>query len=173
MINFMKYSIIKDVKIAVIGINGRCGLGVKHILEYFNLEYTSIDREYDISKLKDFNIIYNCILLDENYNKIWFDKTTNFTKKTVIIDISCDYSKSNNPIKLYNHSTTWKNPVFRYNRYVDIIAIDNLPSLLPKKSSDHFSKKLVNLLINFNIDFNNILINNIKIYYEKSKKYLN
>jgi saccharopine dehydrogenase (NAD+, L-lysine-forming) len=171
MIDYMKHCVVKDVKIAVIGSNGRCGSGVRVILDYFKLEYTIIDRNYDVSKLKEYDIIYNCILLDESYDKIWFDTNTKFNKKMVIVDISCDYSRPNNPIKLYNTSTTWKTPVFRYNRYVDIIAIDNLPSLLPKESSNYFSNKLVPLLLDFNIDFSNYWKNNLKIYYDKANKF--
>jgi len=172
MIDFVKYNLIKEIKIAVVGPNGRCGSGVRFILDSFNLEYITVEKDYDISKLKDFDIVYNCILLDENYNKVWFDKTTKFQKKMVIVDISCDYSRPNNPIKLYNNSTSWKEPIFKYNNYVDIIAIDNLPSLLPKESSDYFSKKLLTLLLDFNKDTNNYWKNNLKIYYEKANKYL-
>lgn len=172
MIDFVKYNLIKGIKIAVIGSNGRCGSGVRFILDSFNLEYITVEKDYDIFKLKDFDIVYNCILLDENYNKVWFDKTTKFQKKMVIVDISCDYSRPNNPIKLYNNSTSWKEPIFKYNNYVDIIAIDNLPSLLPKESSDYFSKKLLTLLLDFNKDTNNYWKNNLKIYYEKANKYL-
>jgi saccharopine dehydrogenase (NAD+, L-lysine-forming) len=167
MIEFVKHNIIRGAKIAVVGPNGRCGSGVRAILETFNLKHTFINKDYDVSKLKDFDIIYNCILLDENYNKVWFDKNTNIRKKTVIVDISCDYSRSNNPIQLYNEATTWKKPVYRYNRYIDIIAIDNLPSLLPKESSNYFSKRLVELLLDFNADFSNFWKNNLQIYYNK------
>ena len=83
----------------------------------------------------------------------------------MIVDISCDYTKPNNPINIYNNPTTFENPVYKYNNYVDIIAIDNLPSLLPKESSDYFSKKLLTLLLDFNKDTNNYWKNNLKIYY--------
>ena len=171
--NYVKDDINKNISIAIIGSNGRCGNGVRLILDKLNLEYTSIDRTSDISNLKNFDIVYNCILLDEKYDKVWFDKKTNFEKDIVIVDISCDYSKINNPIKIYNNSTTWKEPIFKYNKYVDIIAIDNLPSLLPKESSDYFSNKLTELLLQFNEDPNNYWKNTLNIYYEKTNKYKN
>jgi saccharopine dehydrogenase (NAD+, L-lysine-forming) len=171
--NYVKDDIKKNISIAIIGSNGRCGSGVRLILDKFNLEYTSIDRNGDISNLKKFDIIYNCILLDEKYDKVWFDNKTVFNKDLVIVDISCDYSKINNPIKLYNFSTSWKLPVFIYNKYIDIIAIDNLPSLLPKESSDYFSKKLTELLLQFNEDPNNYWKNTLNIYYNKANKYKN
>ena len=171
--NYVKDDINKNISIAIIGANGRCGSGVRLILDKFNLEYTSIDRNGNISNLKEFDIVYNCILLDEKYDKVWFDKKTNFEKDLVIVDISCDYSKLNNPIKLYNNSTSWELPVFKYNKYVDIIAIDNLPSLLPKESSNYFSNKLTELLLQFNEDPNNYWKNTLDIYYDKSNKYKN
>ena len=82
--------------------------------------------------MKKFDILYNCICLDNSSNEIWFDKSTIFTKKLLIVDISCDYTKPNNPINIYKEPTTFENPVYKYNNYVDIIAINNLPSLLPK-----------------------------------------
>ena len=173
MINYVKYTLINDAKIAIIGANGRCGSGVRFILDYLKLEYTIIDRNYDITKLIEFDIVYNCILLDENYNKVWFDKNTKFKKNIVISDISCDYSSSNNPIQLYNKSTNWIEPISKYNQFVDIIAIDNLPSLLPRESSNFFSEKLLNLLLDFNSDNNNYWNNCINIYYENSYKYKN
>ena len=169
--NYIKDDINKNISIAIIGPNGRCGSGVRLILDKLDLKYTSIDRNGDISNLKNFDIVYNCILLDEKYNKVWFDNKTIFEKDIVIVDISCDYSKLNNPIKLYNNSTSWKLPVFKYNKYVDIIAIDNLPSLLPKESSDYFSKKLTELLLQFNEDPNNYWKNTLNIYYDKANKY--
>ena len=46
--------------------------------------------------MKKFDILYNCICLDNSSNEIWFDKSTIFTKKLLIVDISCDYTKPNN-----------------------------------------------------------------------------
>jgi len=169
IINSVKDLVIFNPKICVIGSKGRCGTGVINILEKFKLSYTEIDREYNVSSLKEFDIIYNCILLDEKYNKIWFDNKTIFSKNTVIVDISCDYARDNNPIKIYNKSTTWEDPIFSYNKFVDIIAIDNLPSLLPKESSIHFSNLLVKLLLDFNSDPNNYWKDNLNIFYEKIK----
>jgi saccharopine dehydrogenase (NAD+, L-lysine-forming) len=169
MINFIKNSIITNCKIAVIGSNGRCGTGVIKILDEFHLEYTEIDRNYDTSKLIEFDLIYNCILLDQHYDKVWFDQNTIFEKDTVIVDISSDYDKLNNPIKLYNKATTWEKPIYKYNNLVDVISIDNLPSILPKESSDFFSNKLVELLLEFHSDKNNYWKNCLDIFINLKK----
>ena len=121
--------------------------------------------------LKNYDIIYNCILLDEKYNTVWFDKNTSFNKSIIIVDISCDYSKVNNPILLYDNATSWIEPVYNYNKFVDIIAVDNLPSLLPKESSCAFSLIFFNLLLEYATDPNNYWKNNRNVFLEKINKY--
>ena len=154
-----------NCKIAIIGSNGRCGLGVKYILDLLNINYVEFNRESNKNELIHFNIIYNCIHLTENIG-IWFDNNTNFYNKMTIVDISCDYNNKYNPIKLYNNKTTWSNPVYIYNECVDIIAIDNLPSLLPKESSNNFSEKLTDILLTYFDDNKRYWINNF-IHYAK------
>lgn len=147
---------IKDIhqnikpKIAIIGlINGNCISGVIDILIKMNLSYDIFDKKRDKTQLKNYDIVYNCILLNEDFDEVWFSKNMELENKhmndLVIVDISCDYSKKNNPIQIYDKETTWEQPVFSYNEKIDIIAINNLPSLLPISSSDYFSKKCVNL----------------------------
>jgi len=156
---------IDNIKIAIIGGDGRCGKGVQKVLYELRLPFHIFDRHSNFNALKNYDIIYNCILLDKSYNKIWFDKNTIFTKPVTIVDISCDYSKLNNPIKLYNEATSWSKPVYNYNEFVDIIAIENLPSLLPKESSNEFSAKFRNLLLMLYAgDSKNIWKNNLEIY---------
>jgi len=141
-----------NIKIAVIGPNGRCGKGVINVLDYFNLQYDKLTKEDNKNNLERYDVIFNCIVLNKNLNEIWLDEKTIFNKQLIIVDISCDYNNPSNPIKIYNQSTTWLKPIYSYNEFVDIIAINNLPSLLPKDSSDEFSEILVKLLLNFNTD---------------------
>jgi saccharopine dehydrogenase (NAD+, L-lysine-forming) len=136
-----------DAKIALIGSEGCCGSGVRHILDNLKIPYTTFSKNATLQDLPSYDIIYNCILLDQTYNVVWFDESTHFTKPLIIADISCDYSKPNNPIKLYSSATTWSKPVHKPNPLVSIIAIDNLPSLLPKECSDRFSSKCTDLLL--------------------------
>ena len=137
----------KSISIGILGHKGRCGQGVKSILSELALPFTEVDRDSDTEPLTRFDIFYNCIRLEEYYEKVWFDKNTLFSKQFTIVDISCDASKPNNPIQIYNKSTTWESPVYSYNDLVSVIAIDNMPSLLPKESSDHFSEILTRLLL--------------------------
>jgi saccharopine dehydrogenase (NAD+, L-lysine-forming) len=140
---------IDSPRIAVLGPNGRCGQGVCTVLKTLGLSYTSFPRDSSIERLEEFDIVYNCILLDEMYSKIWYSEKTPFARPTVIVDISCDYTKLNNPIQLYTKPTTWSEPVYKPNPHVSLIAIENLPSLLPFESSYHFSTSLVPILLNY------------------------
>ncbi len=136
-------------KIAVLGPNGRCGQGVCFLLDKLGQTYTSFPRGSSIKDLEDYNIVYNCILLEESYTQVWYSQATVFHRPTVIVDISCDYSKKNNPIQLYSVPTQWEHPVSKPHPLVSLIAIENLPSLLPVESSYHFSKQLVPLLLTY------------------------
>jgi len=150
-------------KICLIGPNGRSGRGVSTILKRLGLKCTELSRNDLKDNLQDFDILYNCIFLQKNVG-IWLDDNTRFTKNMVITDISCDYTHPYNPIRLYNHATTWEKPVYKYNKFVDIIAIENLPSLLPKESSDDFSSTLVRILATLPDDENHYWKNNLTFY---------
>jgi len=166
MINDVKINEYINPLIGIIGHKGNCGAGIIEILQYLNLDYEIIDKNMKNkgTYMKKFDILYNSICLDNSSSELWFDKSTIFTKKLLIVDISCDYTKPNNPINIYNEPTTFENPVYKYNNYVDIIAINNLPSLLPKDSSIYFSKNLLNLLLEY--DKGNSWVNNMKVYYD-------
>lgn len=169
IINDIKNIYDKNILVAVIGANGRCGSSVCKVLDMLEISYIKYNRNDKKTKLEYYDIIYNCITLDIELNETWIDMNTSYIKQITIVDISCDNSRINNPIKLNNKSTSWEEPVITYNSNVDIISIDNLPSLLPKESSDDFSIRFYELLIKFHIKNNKIWLNNKKIY-EKIKE---
>jgi len=151
-------------KIAIIG-DGRCAQGVKSILEELKMAYVTINKGDDMKVLLDYDIIYNCILLDPQYNTTWFDESTRFSKRMTIVDISCDYNKPNNPIKLYSAATSWAKPAFKYNDLVDVVAIENLPALLPKTSSDRFYLAFTDLLLDYTEDTRGIWKDTLGCFY--------
>jgi saccharopine dehydrogenase (NAD+, L-lysine-forming) len=105
-------------------------------------------RASDKDPLKQHDIIINCIKLSSEDNEIFIseEKLPTFQKLSVIVDVSCDINARNNPIQLNYHGTTFETPVCKINDKLDIIAIDNLPSLLPKDSSEEFSAKLQKII---------------------------
>lgn len=135
-----------NTSICIIGSNGRCGQGVRSILDQYNIKYVCYNSKDKISELVDFDIIFNCIHLQKNIPP-FLSKHSPIYKYTLVIDISCDYNSPYNPLPIYDNKTTWKKPVYSSNGILDVIAIDNLPSLLPYDSSLYFSSILRNLLI--------------------------
>jgi saccharopine dehydrogenase (NAD+, L-lysine forming) len=70
----------------------------------------------------------------------------------MIVDISCDITNPNNPIPVYNTNTTYEVPFIRVvddEKKMDVVSIDNLPSMIPKESSIEFSNALINELLKF------------------------
>jgi len=137
--------VASPLNIAIVGADGRCGRGVQALLDRIGVPYTKIGKGDTVTC--DYDIIYNAIALEETYDKVWFTRNTVFPKRTTIVDISCDYTRPNNPIKLYQEATTWASPVHTVGN-ASVIALENLPSLLPLESSAHFSERLSTLLLN-------------------------
>jgi alanine dehydrogenase len=156
--------------VLIIG-NGLSASGVKSILKTFDISFDVIGRKESNATYSKYDIVYNCIKLDEGSTQSFFDEENvkDISQPLLIVDISCDAGKKNNPISIYDKDTTWENPVFTYpkNNNINIIAISNLPSLLPKESSEHFSEKLTDLLL----DPKNIgWINSIRAYESAANK---
>ncbi|MEM9350807.1 MAG: saccharopine dehydrogenase, partial [Pseudomonadota bacterium] len=66
-------------------------------------------------------------------------------KLAVIGDIACDPDSDFNPVKVYDRVTSWEAPALRVHDAppLDVTAIDNLPSMLPKESSEDFAGQLL------------------------------
>ena len=159
----------KNIEIGIIGINGRCGQGCKYLLDILSIKYIGYGRGDALDSLINHEIIINCIKLekDTEFTIITDKNLGDFKKLSIINDVSCDITAVNNPIKLDYQLTTFKNPIYKYNKQLDIICIDNLPSLLPIDSSTEFSNKLTELIIGIN---SNIIWENLEnLYYDKIK----
>lgn len=139
----------RKINIGIIGVNGRSGRGTRFLLERLGISnFHGYSRASDKGPLKQHNIIINCIKLSPEDNNIFISDETlhEFNKLAVIVDVSCDINAKNNPIRLNYQGTSFKEPVYKINDKLDIIAIDNLPSLLPKDSSEEFSSKLQKII---------------------------
>ena len=151
-------------RIAIIG-NGRCASGCIYMLNILKNQFTIFDRKSNMSNLKNYNIIFNCILLNINDKVepfITMDTLKSIHNINIIVDISCDYNNKYNPIAIYNTPTTFTSPIHTVED-VNIIAIDNLPSLLPKESSIYFSNKLVPYIEDIYI-YSEIWVNVYKVF---------
>ena len=141
-------------KCLIIGANGKCGTGAKEALQNFQLTPTLWDKKKTLNLSKQsilmHHLLLNCVFINK--------KTINFLSLSdlaephnlsLICDVSCDCNSSYNPLPIYQKPTTWEKPVIKIGskKNVSIIAIDNLPSLLPEQASRGFSKQLTPLLL--------------------------
>jgi saccharopine dehydrogenase (NAD+, L-lysine-forming) len=135
-------------KITICGARGRCGRGCLELLKIADITPHICEKGELIPE--DTEIFINAIYLSPDSTAVFFDETTiqNYKNLRVIVDISCDIHAKNNPIRL-DYPKGWRT---KYTDNIDIICIDNLPSLLPKDSSEEFSKKLTELFLSGAID---------------------
>lgn len=68
---------------------------------------------------------------------------------TVIGDVACDPTSDFSPVKVYDRTTTWQAPALRVRDTppLDVMAIDNLPSMLPLESSEDYAAQLLPSLL--------------------------
>ncbi len=162
MVNNIKDAFVnvanKFPKILVVGALGRVGTGAIDFCESLGLKVTKWDIEETkngepFPEILEHELFLNCILARPGTPIFVRHKYLNSIRKLRIIgDISCDPDSNFNPIPIYNSPTNWATPVVRVNypNPLDVMAIDNLPSLLPYESSVDFSKQLLPLLLNLN-----------------------
>mgnify|MGYP006431931157 CR=1 FL=1 len=151
-------------RVILIGALGRCGRGAVEMAEKLQLEVTKWDYEETkrggpFEEIAEHEIFINTVLLSSKIPPFIDRKTLNKGHRLRVIgDVSCDPSSPYNPIPLYDHVSNWKDPfisVVDVKNPLDILAVDNLPSLLPKESSEDFSQQLLPHLQNFLENRNN------------------
>lgn len=138
----------------VIGARGRSGRGAVEALELAGCVVTGWDRgdteQLDKAALLDHDILINCVV--SNVPREPFvgpDDVAAPRRLRTVGDVTCDVTSENNLLPINTSITSWDEPVRRAGSEqapLDIIAIDNLPSLLPLESSVSFSAELAPLL---------------------------
>ncbi|VTT56488.1 unnamed protein product [Fusarium fujikuroi] len=148
-------------RLIVIGALGRCGkgaitaaeaIGVTDILKW-DIAETSMGGPFP--EVASSDIFVNCVYLGSN-------KIPPFTtfkalsapdrRLRVICDISCDTNSENNPIPVYSSYSSFENPTVPASEHIDgpelrIIAIDHLPTMVARESSDEYSSLLLPSLL--------------------------
>lgn len=143
---------IDEINVAIIGVNGRCGGGSSYLLSKYGINFRGYMRGEKMEGIYDCDIIINCVNVGRDSDLVIIDDNNidKFKNLKVLVDVSCDINIKNNPIRLDYKLTNFENPIYKY-KNIDIIAIDNLSSLMPIESSKEFSNKLKDLLQNKNI----------------------
>jgi saccharopine dehydrogenase (NAD+, L-lysine-forming) len=137
----------------VIGALGRCGKGARDALAQTGIAPTCWDidetRNLDTRALLSHDILVNAVLRTEPGPP--FLTTADLADEashrlSIVSDVTCDVTSECNTLPIYDSPTTWDQPVRRLRsgvRSPGIIAIDNLPSLLPAEASRDFSAQLL------------------------------
>ncbi|KAL3479283.1 hypothetical protein BJX99DRAFT_245084 [Aspergillus californicus] len=155
----------KSPKILVIGALGRCGKGAVQLAKDVGIPESDIT-QWDMEETKkggpfkeiveDSDIFVNCIYLSSkipNFVDVESLSTPN-RRLSVICDVSADTTNPNNPIPVYDITTTFDKPTVpvtlpsgTQGTPISVISIDHLPSLLPRESSEMFSQALLPSLL--------------------------
>jgi saccharopine dehydrogenase (NAD+, L-lysine-forming) len=139
----------------VIGALGRSGRGARAALATAGIEPTCWDleetRNLDRRALLGHDVLVNAVLTTGPTTPFLTpaDVDESTRRLSVVSDVTCDIASDWNVLPIYQHTTSWERPAERLHDDppLEIIAIDNLPSLLPKEASVAFSAELTPQLI--------------------------
>ena len=148
----IKSGIQKAPTVMVLGALGRCGKGAIQCCLDLGIPKENI-LEWDLAETKKggpfkeilgVDIFINCIYLTNKIAPFLTTEMLNTEKALkVICDVSCDYTSPNNPIPVYHQGTSFDKPVVDVDGGVKVIAIDHLPTLLPREASSEFGTQLL------------------------------
>jgi saccharopine dehydrogenase (NAD+, L-lysine-forming) len=138
----------------VVGARGRVGSGVIDLCTAMGVPTTRWDMAETASggpfpEVLELDLFFNCVLAAPGTPVfVASDAPRQPRRLSVIGDIACDPESDFSPVKVYDSATTLAYPVRRVADAppLDVMAIDNLPSLLPLESSEDFAGQLLPLL---------------------------
>lgn len=152
-------------KAIVIGALGRCGKGAVDMFKAAGLPESSL-LAWDLPETKvggpfteiaESDIFINAVYLGPHKIPpfITYDSLAIPSRRLrVICDVSCDPNSENNPIPIYSTYSTFDNPTTSVSDpskisgpELRIIAIDHLPTLVARESSDEYSGLLLPSLL--------------------------
>ncbi|MGC1496121.1 MAG: saccharopine dehydrogenase [Sulfitobacter sp.] len=144
----------------IIGALGRVGTGAADLCRAMGVTVTGWDMAETASggpfpEILDHDLFFNCILAGPNTPAfVRPDAPTSPRTLTAIGDIACDPDSDFNPVQVYDRATTWSEPALRVHDDppLDVMAIDNLPSMLPLESSEDFAGQLLPTLLDLATD---------------------
>lgn len=145
---------VSRCRAVVTGARGRSGTGACHALNVAGVGPERWDRqesaELGTRGLVDYELLVNCVAMTAPARPFLAgDDLTRQTRLRVVADVTCDVTSELNMIPVNSAVTTWDEPVRRLpgRSGLEVIAIDNLPSLLPREASIGFSAELSRQLI--------------------------
>lgn len=142
-------------RVIIIGALGRVGSGARDLCAALDLPVTPWDMAETahggpFPEIAAHEVFLNCILAGPGV-PVFFgpDGADGPRALRVIGDIACDPGSAYNPVPLYEAATSFDAPVVRVRARppLDVMGIDNLPSLLPAESSADFAAQLLPALL--------------------------
>lgn len=137
----------------VIGAKGRSGSGAVELAKSVGLEVTEWDLEETarggpFPEILEHEIFINCVLV---FSAVPPFITTDMIGQpgrllSVVSDVSCDPYGDYNPVPIYSEATNFEVPAHHLADGpppLDLVAIDNLPSMLPREASEDFGRQLL------------------------------
>lgn len=144
----------------VTGARGRSGRGAQRALMTAGLPTTRWDRQEtrDLHKqaLLGHDLLVNCVVTHAPTTPFVEQADLDHERRLrVLADVTCDVTGPTNMLPVNTEVTTWQEPVRRlhggnpehHSAPLEVIAIDNLPSLLPREASEGFSADLTPQLL--------------------------
>lgn len=138
--------------VLIIGALGRVGRGAADLVEAVGLPVTRWDMAETahggpFPQVLAHGVFLNCILAQPGCPVFVPADAGAVPDRAlrVIGDIACDPTSDFSPIKVYDRATDWAAPALRVHDAppLDVMAIDNLPSLLPVEASQDFAAQLL------------------------------
>ncbi|KIC10459.1 saccharopine dehydrogenase [Leisingera sp. ANG-M1] len=139
----------------VIGALGRVGTGAADLCEAMGVQVTKWDMAETahggpFPEILDHDLFLNCIFARPG-TPVFVPREAMAAdrKLTAIGDVACDPDSDYNPVPVYDRATTWEAPALRVanSPVLDVMAIDNLPSMLPVESSEDYAAQLLPSLL--------------------------
>lgn len=135
----------------VLGALGRCGRGAVEAFTAAGITPARWDldetRNLDRAALLANDLLLNAVLATEPATPFLTPPDLDRPRRlTVVCDVTCDVGSPCNMLPIYDTVTDWAEPARRLRQGpppLDLIAVDNLPSLLPAESSVAFSADLL------------------------------
>jgi len=155
------------VRALVIGASGRSGRGAMDLLRSVGIESTDWERAETASggpfdAVREHELLVNCVFVAEPVPPFTTREHLGEPgrRTRAIVDVSCDPFGEANVLPVYRRPTTLSEPVERLidaaaghaDPALDLIAIDHLPSLLPRESSEDFCAQLLPALLELHGD---------------------
>ncbi|WP_050605046.1 saccharopine dehydrogenase [Ruegeria sp. 6PALISEP08] len=142
----------------VIGALGRVGTGAADLCEAMGVAVTKWDMAETSSggpfpEILDHDLFLNCIFARPGTPVFVPQEALTAPRNlTAIGDVACDPDSDYNPVPVYDRATTWDAPALRVanDPVMDVMAIDNLPSMLPVESSEDYAAQLLPSLLTLN-----------------------